>query len=237
MGISSGFDFLIDFGGINPSVSSEQILDAFSASLTLPYSAHFEKSSFVRGSILPLLPWHRQHEDWNILSIFSGIGYVWSYFVWPYMIWKFAARVSNATSQRISLIRNNFFMVVSLNLFTKLWYLSNKWIWTSELMLSFIFLDIAPETGALRSPNEFLITMIYGNYAMIAFHEWDEGIPIHNSGWEQTPGILNYVILIDLSAYYFRGRLWIFFWRFRLCSLFIPQINQEMSLLYLLDWY
>ena len=55
-GISSGFDFLIDFGGIFPSVSSEQILEALFAFSAAVYSAHFDKFIFARANNLPLLP-------------------------------------------------------------------------------------------------------------------------------------------------------------------------------------
>jgi hypothetical protein len=53
--ISSGFDFLELFGGIDSPTSSEQIADAFFDPSIELYSAQFEKLSFVRANILPLL--------------------------------------------------------------------------------------------------------------------------------------------------------------------------------------
>jgi hypothetical protein len=47
--------------------------------------------------------------------------------------------------------------------------------------------------------------MIYGNYAMIAFHKWDKGIPTHNPGRENAFGVPDYIIEINLS-----GQVYIF---------------------------
>jgi hypothetical protein len=54
--ISSGFESLSDFGGIFPFLAEEQINEAFSASLAIPYPAHLEKYNLDLGNLPPLSP-------------------------------------------------------------------------------------------------------------------------------------------------------------------------------------